>query len=112
VTLTEALDAAADDGRVVAYYVGTPAFCSTGSCAPALESMIELQGEFADSVIFVHAEVYTDDTATVTAPAVDALGLFYEPTIFVTGSDGVIVDRLDAVWDVTELRETLLRAVG
>jgi hypothetical protein len=70
-------------------------------------SMIELRDEFADSVIFVHAEVYTDDTATETTGAVDAVGLFYEPTIFVTDAAGTIVDRLDAVWDVTELRETL-----
>lgn len=112
VTLTEALAAASDDGRVVAYYVGTPAFCQTGSCAPALESMIDLQEEFADSVTFVHAEVYTDTAATEIAPAVEAVGLDYEPVLFVTGSDGVIIERLDAVWDVTELRETLLRATG
>jgi hypothetical protein len=112
VTLTEALAGASDDGRVVAYYVGTPAFCQTGSCAPALESMIDLQEEFADSVTFVHAEVYTDTTATEIAPAVEAVGLDYEPVLFVTGPDGVIIERLDAVWNVTELRETLLRATG
>lgn len=112
VTLTEALATAAAQGRAVAYHIGTPAFCSTGSCAPALESMIELRDEFADSVIFVHAEVFTDDTATDTTEAVGAVGLFYEPTIFITDPNGVIVDRLDAVWDVTELRETLERAIS
>lgn len=112
VTLTEALDTAAAEDRVVAYYIGTPALCQTGSCAPALESMIDLQDEFADTVTFVHAEVYADDAATEIAPAVAAAGLDYEPALFVTGSDGVVVERLDAVWDVTELRETLLRAVG
>ena len=112
VTLTEALAGASEDGRVVAYYVGTPAFCQTGSCAPALESMIDLQEEFAESVTFVHAEVYTDTTATAITPAVEAVGLDYEPVLFVTGPDGVIIERLDAVWDVTELRETLLRATG
>jgi hypothetical protein len=74
--------------------------------------MIDLQEEFADSVTFVHAEVYTDTAATEIAPAVEAVGLDYEPVLFVTGSDGVIIERLDAVWDVTELRETLLRATG
>jgi hypothetical protein len=112
VTLTAALDTAATEGRLVAYYIGTPALCQTGSCTPALESMIDLEDEFADSVTFVHAEVYADDTATTIAPAVEAAGLSYEPVLFITGSDGVILDRLDAVWDVTELRETLLRSVG
>lgn len=112
VTLTAALERAAAEGLVVAYCIGTPAFCSTGSCAPALESMVELREEFADSVVFVHAEVYTDSTATTIAPAVGAVGLVYEPALFVTGPDGAIIERLDAVWNTDELRETLLRSIG
>jgi hypothetical protein len=43
---------------------------------------------------------------------VEAAGLSYEPVLFVTDPEGVIFERLDAVWDVTELRETLLRVIG
>jgi len=107
-TLTTALGS----GKSVAYYVGTPAFCSTGTCAPGLESIIGIADEYADRFEFVHAEVYTDMTATTVAPAVDALGLFYEPVLFVTDTEGVVVERLDAVFDVTELRETLDRALA
>jgi hypothetical protein len=103
VTLTEALAA----GKPVAYYVGTPAFCSTGSCAPALESLIEVQDQFGDAFTFVHAEVYTDLQATETAPAVAAVGMYYEPALFVTDAEGVVVQRLDAVWDTSELVEVL-----
>lgn len=102
VTLTEALAS----GSPVAYFVGTPAFCQTGSCTPALEALIEIQSEFSD-VVFVHAEVYTDLTATEIAPAVEALALPFEPTVFLVGSDGVIVDRIDSVWNDTEMRERL-----
>ncbi len=108
VTLTQALAT----GRPVAYLVGTPAFCATGSCAPALEAMIDVQDDFGDTFVFVHAEVYTDDTATIPAPAVDAAGLTYEPALFVTGADGNVVERLDAVWDRTELVEVLSRVAG
>lgn len=105
VTLTEAL--ASDKG--VVYLVGTPAFCSTGTCAPALESIIDLQATYADRYDFVHAEVYTDDTATTAAPAVGAVGLTYEPALFITDASGTVVERLDAVWDETELAEVLDR---
>lgn len=107
-TLTEALAS----GMPVVYYVGTPAFCSTGSCAPGLESLIEVQPEFGDTFAFVHAEVYVDTTATTVAPAVEALGLFYEPALFVTDDTGVVVERIDAVWNTDELVEALRRAVG
>jgi hypothetical protein len=103
VTLTEALAS----GKAVAYFVGTPAFCQTGSCTPALETMVGVQSEYADDYVFVHAEVWTDLTATEVAPAVDALGIAFEPTLFITDADGVVVERLDGLWDATELRERL-----
>ena len=102
VTLAEALAT----GSPVVYFVGTPAFCQTGSCTPALESLIEVQPEFSE-VVFVHAEVYTDLTAAEIAPAVEALELSFEPTVFLVGSDGVIVERVDSAWDTTEIRERL-----
>lgn len=108
ITLTKALAS----GKQVAYYVGTPAFCSTGVCAPGLESLIEVQGDFADTYVFVHAEVYTDDTATTLTPAVEALNLFYEPVLFVTDTAGVILERIDAVWNTDELIEVLERSRG
>jgi hypothetical protein len=68
VTLTDALVA----GKPVAYLVGTPAFCQTGTCAPALESMIAVQDRFGDTFTWIHAEVYTDNTATTPTDAVEA----------------------------------------
>jgi hypothetical protein len=106
VTLTEALDA----GRPVVYLIGTPAFCQTGTCAPALESMIAVQDRFGDTFTWVHAEVYTDNTATTPADAVGAANLTFEPALFVVGADGTVLERIDAVWDETELVEVLERA--
>jgi hypothetical protein len=102
-TLTDALAA----GRPVAYYVGTPAFCSTGSCAPALEALIGAQERFGDTFTFVHAEVFSDADGTAIAPAVTAVGMTYEPALFITDDTGMVVERLDAVWDQTELLERL-----
>ena len=106
VTLTDALLS----GKPVAYLVGTPAFCQTGTCAPALESMIDVQDRFGETFTWVHAEVYTDNTATTPAPAVDAASLTFEPALFVIAPDGTVIERLDAIWDQTELVEALERA--
>ena len=109
---TQTLTAALESGKAVAYYVGTPAFCQTGTCAPGLESLISVEPEYGDDIAFVHAEIYTDLTATTITPVVDALGLTYEPVLFVANAGGVVTDRLDSVFDVSELRETLDRALG
>ncbi|HSP28094.1 MAG TPA: hypothetical protein VLN74_06050 [Ilumatobacteraceae bacterium] len=106
VTLTEALGA----GKPVAYLIGTPAFCQTGTCAPALESMIAVQDRFGETFTWVHAEVYTDNTATTPADAVGAANLTFEPSLFLIGVAGTVLERVDAVWDETELVEVLERA--
>lgn len=98
-TLTDALAA----GKPVVYLIGTPAHCQTGTCGPGLEYLVTVAPEFAERATFVHAEVYTDDTANDVAPAVTALNLVYEPVIYVTDAAGTVVDRLDIVWDQTEL---------
>lgn len=106
-TLTQALAS----GKPVLYMIGTPAHCSTGACSPGLEFLVKASKDAgpASKLSVVHAEVYTDNLASTVAPAVAALKLDYEPVIYATDPTGVIVDRLDAVWDATELGEVLSR---
>jgi len=108
VTLTQALAS----GTPVAYLVGTPAHCQTGTCAPALDALLAVRSELGDAVTMVHAEVYTDTTATTVAPAVRACGLDFEPSLFITDASGRIVERLDAVFDAAEIRAAVARALS
>ncbi|MDA3004238.1 MAG: hypothetical protein O3A62_04110, partial [Actinomycetota bacterium] len=104
-TLTEALQLK----KPVAYLVGTPAHCSTGTCTPALNQLIGVARTLVDRAVFVHAEVYTDDTATVVAPAVKAFAMTFEPALFIVDANLEIVERLDAVFDTKEITEALAR---
>ena len=106
VTLTEALKS----GKPVVYIIGTPAYCETGTCAPGLEALIDVSKTIGDAAVFVHADVYTDKTATTAAPALQAYKLTYEPLIYITDAKGVLVNRLDAVFDVTEIGSALAAA--
>jgi hypothetical protein len=98
-------DALATGQRVV-FLVGTPAHCQTGVCAPVLDGLIEVSKEFTD-VIFVHADVYADETATTISPTVDALKLTFEPVLWVTDASGVITHRFEGVWHASEVRQVL-----
>jgi hypothetical protein len=106
VTLTEALKS----GKPVVYIIGTPAYCETGTCAPGLEALIDVSKTIGDAAVFVHADVYTDKTATTAAPALQAYKLTYEPLLYITDAKGVLVNRLDAVFDVTEMSSALAAA--
>ena len=102
-TLTEALKL----GVPVAYLVGTPAHCETGTCAPALDGLIEVGSRIGDRAVFIHAEVYADEAATVIAPAVKALNLTFEPVFFIVDANGKIIERFDSVFDSLEIFDAL-----
>lgn len=103
ITLTEALALA----KPVAYLIGTPAFCETGVCTPGLEGLIDASKKFGDVITFIHAEIYTDMSATKIAPAVDFYKMSYDPALFLADKTGKIVDRLDGVFDADEIAERL-----
>ena len=106
VTLTEALKS----GKPVVYYIGTPAYCQTGTCAPGLEALISAAKNVGDSAVFVHADVYTNKNADEAAPAVKEYKLTYEPVLYITDAKGVLVNRLDAVFDAKELNSAFSAA--
>ena len=103
ITLNEALALK----KPIAYLVGTPAHCSTGTCAPALEALITVKNSIGDAMTFLHAEIYTDDKATTVAPAVVALKMEYEPAIYITDASGKIIERFDAVFDAEEISSAI-----
>lgn len=105
-TLTDALKS----GKPVLYLIGTPAYCQTGTCTPALDALIGASKTLGDSVVFVHADVYKDKTATEASPAVKEYKLTYEPVLYITDAQGVLVDRLDSVFDVKEMNAVLAKA--
>lgn len=106
VTLADALDA----GGPVAFLVATPAFCQTAICGPVLDVLLT-QVEGHPSIRFVHAEVYERpaESLDVQTAAVTELGLTFEPCLVLVDADGTVAERLDTIFDETELAEALAR---
>ncbi len=111
----DSFDAVMTNGRPTALLVATPAFCSTAYCGPVVETLIAASAE-VDGVDLVHAEVYANpdevdgnfaDPAIRLAPAVLAVGLTFEPSLFLVDSNGVLAERIDNVFDVVEAVDAL-----
>jgi hypothetical protein len=108
VTLTDALK----EGKPVVLLIGTPAYCQTQVCGPVLDLLLPQAAKLGSRIRFLHAEVYAKpfvDTTTPTSPAVQAYTLSYEPALFLAGSNGVIRDRLDVIYDTAELEAALAK---
>jgi len=101
-----------DNGRPTVLIIATPGFCQTDICGPVADLLID--GAVGhDDVDVIHAEVYVDPSDfdrggfPDTTPAIAAMGLPYEPALFVTDAGGTLVARLDIMWDRSELAEAL-----
>ena len=101
------LDQALAAGLPIVLLVSTPAFCQTAICGPVLDLVVERRAELEGRATVLHAEVYTDDRADETTATVDALGLRYEPSLFLAAADGTVRGRLDYTFDATELDDEL-----
>lgn len=103
------VDQALKAGMPVVYLIGTPAHCTTGTCAPALEYLVDIAAEFESRATFIHTEVYQDKGATKVTPAVTDYYMTFEPALFITDSNGILRVRLDSVFDEEEIRDALAR---
>ena len=107
-TLTQALAA----HKPTVLLVSTPEFCQIGVCGPVLDLVIEAAPRYP-GLQFIHAEVYTNAEAVKDAqqaaltPVIGAYGLTYEPALYVANASGLVLDRLDNVFDRGEIDEVL-----
>ena len=108
------LDASLVSDRATLLIVSTPAFCGTKwMCGPVLENLFDHVGIGIQGLDVIHAEVYSNpssDNLGPLAPIVEAAGVSYEPFMFLIDESGLVLRRLDHIWDNTELRD-LLRLV-
>jgi hypothetical protein len=106
------LDEAIGAGNPIVLLVSTPAYCQVAICGPVLDLLIKRKAHFDQAgITAIHAEVYVDRQAQETSPTVDALGLDFEPSLFLAAPDGTVTDRLDSIFDGNELDDALARLV-
>lgn len=109
------LDEALADARPTVVIFATPAFCTSATCGPVLESAKQVAPDHP-GVDFVHVEIYENLDAEsfedlVTVEAVDAWELPSEPWVFVTDAEGTVTARFEGTVDPAEL-EAALAALG
>ena len=116
VTIREAVESSLPAVVVFA----SPAFCTTATCGPQVDTVSELRALYDGQANFIHVEIYDnpeeiqgDLTQARIAPTVDEWGLtklphwFNESWTFVLDGDGRIQDRFEGFATLTELEESL-----
>ena len=106
------LDEAISSGKPVAVTFSTPAFCQTSACGPQLDTLAEIQSEYADRCHFVHVEIWDNPREMlesgdlglgVLSPVVGDWDLPTEPWTFLIDGKGNVFARFEAFATRAEL---------
>ena len=100
---------AVTSGRPAVIVFATPAFCTTGACAPVLELLRTIAPGYP-GVDWVHVEVYTnldDPEHLELVAAVEEWGLRTEPWVFVVDAAGFVTARFEGVVSEEEIAAAL-----
>ena len=112
------LDDALNSGRPTVVLFSTPAYCTSQTCGPQMETLGEVKETYGDRINFIHIEVWDnvremlntgDPSIGEVAQPVRDWGLITEPWTFFIGADGVITDRFEQFTTFEELNEAAQR---
>lgn len=111
-------EALANDQPFLLFF-GTPAFCRTATCGPAMEIVKDVATDYEGEVAVIHVEPYELHEADgqlqpvlregqlVPVPAVAEWGLLTEPMIFAVDAEGKVRAKLEGVASEEEVREAM-----
>ena len=112
-------------GRPTVIVFATPAFCTSPTCGPQVETVSELRDLHPEEANFIHVELYEnpheiqgDLSKAVLSDLVDEWGLssiphwFNESWTFVLGQDGRIAQRFEGFATLEEMEAALLAVLA
>lgn len=106
------IEEAVTSGKPSVILFGTPAYCSSQTCGPALEAVQEVQAKYRDKVNFVHVEIYENLTPGPFVDAVKEWNLPSDPWVFVVDREGKVSAKFEAMISAQELEPAVAAVAG
>lgn len=116
---------AIESPRPAVVVFSSPAFCTSPTCGPQLETVKELRAAYQDRADFVHVEIYDlpeeiqgDISRATLVEAVDEWGFsslphwFNESWVFIINSEGFVEQRFEGYATLTEVEASLKQALA
>ena len=101
-----------DVSFIVAFF--SPAFCTSPTCGPQMETIIEIADAYGDKVPIVHVETYqnpqevkSDFNKRMINPVINEWGLDERQWLYVVSNIGVIVAKFEGYASPSQLKEYL-----
>ena len=121
VTVAQAIESP----RPAVVVFASPAFCTSATCGPQVDTVKELKAVYQDRADFVHVEIYDlpdeiqgDLSKASLAPAVEEWGFssiphwFNESWVYILNDEGLVDHRFEGYVTLTELESALKETLG
>ena len=98
--------------KPVVLVFATPALCQTRVCGPVVDVAQQVADSYKGKADFIHMEIWDDnDIAKGPRPQVEAFNLESEPWAFLIDREGIVRDRIEGAFGVSELEEAMRKIV-
>jgi hypothetical protein len=98
--------------KPVVLVFATPALCQTRVCGPVVDVAQQVADSYKGKADFIHMEIWNDnDIGKGPRPQVQAYNLESEPWVFLIDRKGIVRDRIEGAFGVSELEEAMRKIV-
>jgi hypothetical protein len=98
--------------KPVVLVFATPALCQTRVCGPVVDVAQQVADSYKGKADFIHMEIWNDnDISKGPRPQVQAYNLESEPWAFLIDRKGIVRDRIEGAFGVSELEEAMRKIV-
>lgn len=98
--------------KPVVLVFATPALCQTRVCGPVVDVAQQVADSYKGKADFIHMEIWNDnDVGKGPRPQVTAYNLESEPWVFLIDRKGIVRDRIEGAFGVSELEEAMRKIV-
>jgi hypothetical protein len=94
--------------KPVVLVFATPALCQSRVCGPVVDVAQQVADSYKGKADFIHMEIWNDnDLSKGPRPQVQAYNLETEPWTFLIDRNGIVRDRIEGAFGVSELEEAM-----
>lgn len=105
------LDAALRQHKAIVFTIASPLLCTSRTCGPVVDEVVDLHGRHARDAVFIHAEPYAGTTATALSPTAKAWRIPSEPWVWVIDRSGVVRARFEGPVVAAEIEPELKKVL-
>ncbi|HEV2686501.1 MAG TPA: twin-arginine translocation signal domain-containing protein [Actinomycetota bacterium] len=105
------LDKALRAHKPIVFTIASPLLCTSRTCGPVVDEVLDVRARHLNDAIFIHAEPYKGNQATILSPVATAWKIPSEPWVWVIDKTAVVRARFEGPVVAAEIEPELTKVL-